>query len=117
MLSKVLIFGGTGYLGCEISLKLTAVGLTVKSASNSNRADYAVDLKNPTNLVGLINQFKPDLILNLAGHGLSGNVIEDELIINSRGPSLIVESIHLNTVLRILLRVSMQKVNRQELKA
>jgi nucleoside-diphosphate-sugar epimerase len=52
-----------------------------------------LDLKNPTNLVGLINQFKPDLILNLASHGLGGNVIEDELIINSRGPSLIVESI------------------------
>jgi nucleoside-diphosphate-sugar epimerase len=93
MLSNVLIIGGTGYLGCEISLKLTSVGLTVKSASSSNRADYTVDLKNPTNLVGLINQFKPDLILNLASHGLGGNVIEDELIINSRGPSLIVESI------------------------
>jgi nucleoside-diphosphate-sugar epimerase len=93
MLSRVLVIGGTGYLGSELSLKLTSAGITVKSASNSNRADYSVDLKNPVNLVSIVNQFKPDLILNLASHGLGGNVIEAELIINSKGPSLIIESI------------------------
>jgi nucleoside-diphosphate-sugar epimerase len=94
MLSKVLVIGGTGYLGKLLKLKLQANNIAVITASNSSNADNVIDAKNPIGLTSLIDKLNVDLVLNLASHGLGDNIVEAELLVNSKGPSLILESIN-----------------------
>ena len=94
MLNKVLIIGGTGYLGKSLKSKLQASNIAVITASNSSKADFVIDVKNPIGLTSLIDKLSVSVVLNLASHGLGKNIVEAELLVNSKGPSLILEAIN-----------------------
>jgi nucleoside-diphosphate-sugar epimerase len=64
---KVLLIGGTGFLGRHTMQEFLVKGVEAKSAGRSLKNDYYVDLLLPKTLSNVLKSFNPDLIVNLAG--------------------------------------------------
>ena len=81
---KVLLIGGTGFLGRYTMQEFLVKGVEAKSAGRSLKNDYHVDLLVPETLSDVLKQFNPDLIVNLAG--AFGTSKSQKLEVNSLGP-------------------------------
>ncbi len=65
-MAKLLVTGATGMLGCTLVPKLQTCGHTVIRHGFSGIADANVDLSNENSTKAMLDQFKPDCIINLA---------------------------------------------------
>lgn len=70
---RILVFGGTGFLGRSLIARLRLDGHVVASVSRANEADVSVDLSRstPTNISDVLHAFNPNVVYNLAGMGLT----------------------------------------------
>lgn len=66
-MSRVLVTGGRGLLGCSLIPALEAAGYEVISHSRTQQADEHADLCNPEATIKLIRRVSPVIVINLVG--------------------------------------------------
>ena len=88
---RVLLLGGTGFLGHHLVDELKLMGYSTVSASSSHRADVVVDLSIIGAVKDVIDAAQAQVVINLAGTGLpsSRSKVTDQVMwrINTRLPS------------------------------
>jgi nucleoside-diphosphate-sugar epimerase len=80
---KILLLGGTGFLGTALREALHEANLNALAVSRSRGADIQADLRRESEVASLLSQTKPDLIVNLATAGLSARTeqtLDEDLI-------------------------------------
>ena len=65
-MTRVLLLGASGMLGCSLAPKLEAVGHNVIRQSRTDGYDIKLDLLNHQAWVDCLNELKPDIVINLA---------------------------------------------------
>ena len=92
---RVFVPGGTGFLGAAVKKQLTSRGHDVVVGGRSELADVLMDVGRlrDNQWAGLLQLTAPDIILNLAGAGLSGYPVDPGVLsaVNSRWPAVLVE--------------------------
>ncbi|WP_311314961.1 NAD-dependent epimerase/dehydratase family protein [Streptomyces naphthomycinicus] len=87
---RILVLGGTGYLGRHVAERLRALpGAHVLAAGRRTTADFAVDLAHdrPERLAGTLAAAAPDAVVNCAGATAGDTVTLAE--VNARGPAVL----------------------------
>lgn len=93
MSNKVLIIGGTGYLGKLLTSSLKQCELNVFTAGTSEIANFKINILIKDSLASLFKNNNFDLIINLAGYGLnSSQNVKSLFEINSTGTKFLAES-------------------------
>lgn len=94
---RVFVPGGTGFLGAEVTRELTSRGYEVLVGGRSEFADVRMDISNMGHdeLTDLLDQTSPDVVLNLAGAGLGGSIVEPQVLhrVNSTWPAILADHI------------------------
>lgn len=76
---RVLLLGGTGFIGDALSSRLRAAGADVVTASRSARADLPFDATDPASLTAVLaTPF--DTVVNLAGAGLTAGTADADVM-------------------------------------
>lgn len=72
---RVLLPGGSGFIGSPLGVRLRDLGHEVIVASRSPAADVFIDVRSQTDpeLESLLRKVRPDVVVDLVGVGLSGN--------------------------------------------
>ena len=65
--SKLLILGSSGLLGSELMSGLYFNKYQIFSQSLKSESDFKVDLENYKKVINLLEQVRPDIIINLVG--------------------------------------------------
>lgn len=90
---RIFVPGGTGFLGSEVCAHLEKLGHEVVRAGRSPSADVRIDIfsVDESGLKCLLDDVKPDLVLNLAGSGLGATSISRMLLhrVNTEWPALL----------------------------
>jgi len=84
---RILLLGGTGFIGREAAHHLRAVGHEVVTASRSSSADLTIDAMEPGGLARLVSS-SYDSVVNLLGAGLASGAADprDMRRVNSELP-------------------------------
>jgi nucleoside-diphosphate-sugar epimerase len=91
--NKILIIGGTGYLGRLLVSALKLQNFKVFTAGTSNLSDFQIDILNIESLNNLFKNNKFDIIFNLSGYGLNSEQKSiSRFEVNSKGPRILAES-------------------------
>ena len=73
---RVLLLGGTGFLGSALARQLSAHGHEVVTASSSSLADLRLDLRSPDSLEDYLLSTRYNTVINLAGAGLTSGTAD-----------------------------------------
>jgi nucleoside-diphosphate-sugar epimerase len=95
--TRVLLIGGAGYLGGELTRGLEDGEHEVVVASRSG-SDPAVDITDAQSIVAALGNIRPDVVLNLAAAGVDATRREHDALramigVNAVGPSLLAREI------------------------
>jgi nucleoside-diphosphate-sugar epimerase len=90
--NKVLIIGGTGYLGKLLTSSLKQCELNVFTAGTSEVANFKTNILSKDSLTSIFKNNNFDIIINLAGYGLNSTQnIKSLFEINSTGTKILAE--------------------------
>lgn len=73
---RVLLLGGTGFIGARLSRRLRALGHEVVTSSRSSSADIPFDAHDLTSVREYLRRQRFDAIVNLAGAGLAAATVD-----------------------------------------
>ena len=94
---KVLVFGGTGFLGSALSRHLRDQGFHVSTVARHPHATYSTDLMevDSNSLLHLLQREEPQVVINLVGCGLvSGSATDVQMsFLNGEFPQLLTEAL------------------------
>lgn len=92
MSNKVLIVGGTGYLGKLLTSSLKQSELNVFTAGTSEIANFKTNILSEDSLTSIFKDNNFDLIINMAGYGLNSTQNVKSLFeVNSTGAKILSE--------------------------
>ena len=92
MSNKVLIVGGTGYLGKLLTSSLKHSELNVFTAGTSEIANFKTNILSEDSLTSIFKDNNFDLIINMAGYGLNSTQNVKSLFeVNSTGTKILSE--------------------------
>ena len=91
---RVMLLGGTGFLGDALAARLRRAGIEVLTASRAATADVAFDATDPHSVHAVLD-VDVDTVVNLAGAGLSPGTADPDLMasVNTRLPALILQTL------------------------
>lgn len=92
---RVLLLGGTGFIGTPLRQYLVGRGASVATASRSQRADFFVDATDLDSVVRLLTEHSFDSVVNLMGSGLASTSVNFETLVavNARFPAAVMSAI------------------------
>lgn len=76
-MTRVLLLGGTGFLGQSVRMVLEADGADVTTVARSSTADVRIDATDPALVTPLLDH-DPDVVVNLLGAGLAAGSADPE---------------------------------------
>lgn len=106
---KLLIFGGSGFVGKRLAVVAAQRGIDVAVASRKNSAEFSkycyADLADPKSLSDALKRFRPTYVINCATTGVNPNEQNDLLDffkVNAVGPSELRKLCDQNGVFRFI---------------
>ena len=65
-MKKILITGGSGFIGSSVKNALLSLGFELITVGRSEKEDHKLNLNNTNELSKIINNFTPDIICHFA---------------------------------------------------
>ena len=92
---RVLLLGGTGFIGRSLARTLRASGVDVATLSRSAEADIPMDATDFEALVRLLRRDPYDVVVNLLGVGLATARVDDTTLhaVNAAAPAIALEAL------------------------